>query len=84
MIDRTVVCFYDETSLQENEENLTLWAENRTAVMRPKSKGSGTMVSDFISEQEEYNEVKKADQTIRNRARQKEYGKGKQWILDMR
>ena len=52
--------------------------------MRPKSKGSGTMVSVFISEQEEYNEVKKADQTIRNRARQKEYGKAKQWILDMR
>ena len=62
-------------------------------MMRPKSKGSGIMVSDFICEKhdyleltdEEYDEVKKTDPTIRKHARQTlEYGEGKEgyWTSD--
>ena len=61
--------------------------------MRPKSKGSGIMVSDFICEKhgyleltdEEYDEVKKTDPTIRKHARQTlEYGEAKEgyWTSD--
>ena len=51
VIDKTVVLFHDETAFQSNEDQLTLWAEKETSIMRPKSKGNGIMVSDFISEQ---------------------------------
>ena len=84
VIEKTVVLFHDETTFQANEDQPTLWAEQGTSVMRPKSKGSGIMVSDFICEKhgyleltdEEYDEVKKTDPTIRKHARQTlEYGK---------
>ena len=87
VIDKTVVLFHDETTFQSNEDQLTLWAEKGTSIMRPKSKGNGIMVSDFISEQhgylqltqEEYDEAKKTDPTIRKHARQTlEYGEGKE------
>ena len=32
----------------------TLWASKGTNVVRPKSKGSGIMVSDFITERDGY------------------------------
>ena len=81
-----VVLFHDETTFQVNEDQPTLWAEKGTSVMRPKPKGSGIMVSDFIREKHGYLEltdkkhdkVKKSDPTIRKHARQTlEYGKGK-------
>lgn len=60
-----------------------MWGEKGTAVMRPKSKGSGIMVSDFIEEkhgylaltQEEYDRVKLTDPSAKMYARQLlEYG----------
>ena len=78
VIEKTVVLFHDETTFQANEDKLTLWAEKRTSVMRPKSRGCGIMVSDFISEnhgylqlsQEEYDEAKQSNPTIRKHARE--------------
>ena len=89
VIDKTIVLFHDETTFQSNEDQPTLWAEKGTTVMRPKSRGSGIMVSDFIGEkhgyleltQEEYDEAKKTDPTIHKHARQTlEYGKEKKGI----
>ena len=77
VIEQTVVLFHDETTFQANEDQPTLWAEKGTSVMRPKSRGCGIMVSDFISEnhgylqltQEEYDEAKQSNPTIRKHAR---------------
>ena len=54
VIDKTVVLFHDETTFQANEDQTTVWAPKGTKVIRPKSKGSGIMISDFISEQSGY------------------------------
>ena len=87
VIEKTVVLFHDETTFQANEDQPTLWAEKGTSVMRPKSRGCGIMISDFISEnhgylqltQEEYDEVKQSNPTIRKYARETlEYGEGKE------
>ena len=48
--DKTVIIFHDETTFQANDDQPTLWAEKGTCVMRPKSKGSDIMLSDFIEE----------------------------------
>ena len=46
--EKTAILFHDEFTFQANEDQPTLWAEKDTTVMRPKSKGSGIMVSNFI------------------------------------
>lgn len=92
-VDKTVVIFHDESTFQANDDQPTLWAEKGTSVMRPKSKGSGIMVSDFIDEkngylaltQEEYDRAKIEDPKAKMYARQLlEYGESKEgyWTLD--
>ena len=44
---RKLFLFHDETTFQDQP---TVWAQKGTNVIRPKSKGSGIMVSDFICE----------------------------------
>ena len=87
VIERTVVLFHDVSTFQANDDQPTLWAEKGTNVMRPKSKGSGIMVSDFIDErngyleltQEEYEQAKQKDPSIRKHARQLlEYGEARE------
>lgn len=87
VVEKTIVIFHDETTFQANDDQPTLWAEKGTTVMRPKSKGSGIMVSDFIDEkngylaltEEEYEAAKQADPTIKRYARQHlEYGESKE------
>ena len=87
LAEKTVVLFHDESTFQSNEDQPTLWAEKGTAVMRPKSKGSGIMVSDFIDKRngflhltdEEYARAKEKDPTIRRYARQLlEYGEARE------
>lgn len=66
VLNKTVLLFHDETTFQANEDQPTVWAPKGTKVIRPKSKGSGIMISDFICEQcgylsltdEEYEEAK--------------------------
>ena len=92
-VDKTVVIFHDESTFQANDDQPTLWAEKGTSVMRPKSKGSGIMVSDFIDEkngylaltQEEYDRAKIEDPKAKMYARQLlEYGESKEgyWTSD--
>lgn len=47
--DKIIITFHESTS-QANEDRPTLGAEKGTSAVRPKLKGSGIMVSDFIDE----------------------------------
>jgi len=49
--DKTVLLFHDETTVQANEDQLTLWAAKGTTLMH---KGSGIMTSDFTKEKGSY------------------------------
>ena len=93
IIEKTVFLFHDETTFQANEDQTTVWAPKGTKIIRPKSKGSGIMVSDFICEQsgylcltdDEYERAKVSDPTIKKHARQwLEYGEAKEgyWTSD--
>jgi len=93
VIKKTVVLFHDETTFQANNDQPAFWAAKDTKVMRPKSKGSGIMVSDFISERDgylaltggEYEVAKQTDPSIRQYARQQlEYGEAKEgyWMSE--
>ena len=92
-IDKTVIIFHDESTFQSNDDQPTLWGEKGTTVMRPKSKGSGIMISDFIDEKngflaltkEEYDRAVVNDPSIRMYARQfLEYGESREgyWTSD--
>ena len=50
VLDKTVIFFHDESTFQVNEDQSTFWGVKGTVVMKPKNKGSGIMVSDFIDE----------------------------------
>lgn len=91
--EKTVVLFHDETTFQANDDQPTLWAEKGTSIMRPKSKGSGIMLSDFIEERngylcltdEEYERAKAVDKTAKKYARRfLEYGESREgyWTSD--
>ena len=47
---KTAVFFHDESTFQSNEDQSLQWGLKGTHVMKPKSKGAGIMVSDFIDE----------------------------------
>lgn len=90
---KTVVLFHDETTFQANDDQTVFWGTKDTKVMRPKSKGSGIMVSDYIDEfngylaltMDEYQEAKKKDPTARMQARTLlEYGEAREgyWTSD--
>ena len=72
IIDKTVIFFHDESTFQSNDDQSTFWGEKGTTIMRPKSKGAGIMVSDFIDEhngylhltQEEYDQAKQSDSNL--------------------
>lgn len=48
--EKAVVFFHDESIYHVNEGQQTVWGKEGEHVLRPKSKGAGIMVSDFISE----------------------------------
>ena len=93
VVDKTVVFFHDETTFQCNDDQPTFWGTQGTHIMKPKSKGAGIMVSDFIDEfngylsltEEEYERAKESDPNIRMHAREfLEYGESKEgyWTSD--
>ena len=53
-IDKTVVLFYDESTFQANNDQTRYWGTKDMTILRPKSKGTGIMVSDFIDEHNGY------------------------------
>ena len=48
--DKTVVLFYEESTLQANEDQTTMWGKKGEHMLRSKRNGSGIMVSDFADE----------------------------------
>ena len=93
VVDKTVVFFRDESTFQSNDDQPTLWGTKNTHVLKPKSKGAGIMVSDFIDEKqgylaltaEEYDREKATDPMVKLQARTfLEYGESKEgyWTAD--
>ena len=51
---KTVFLFHDESTFQANDDQSTFWGTENMTFLRPKSKGTGIMVSDFIEEHNGY------------------------------
>ena len=93
VIDKTLIFFLDETTFQINDDQGTFWGTKGTIIMKPKGKGSGIIVSDFIDEksgylsltQEEYDRAKQIDPNIWIQVRcYLEYGESREgyWNCD--
>ena len=54
VIQKSVVIFHNKSTFQVNNEENWMWGEQRQYVLKPKSRGSGIMVSDFIDEHNGY------------------------------
>ena len=54
IVEKTVVIFHDESIFSAKEDQHTQWGTSDTITIKPKSKGSGIMVSDFIDEHNGY------------------------------
>ena len=91
--EKTVVFFHDETTFQSNEDQSSQWGVKGTKVMKPKSRGAGIMISDFIDEHngflsltdEEYERAKEANPRAKKYARRfLEYGENREgyWTRD--
>ena len=52
--EKTVVFFHDESTFHVKEDQPFQWGEKGNYRLRPKSKGSGIMVSDFVEERNGY------------------------------
>ena len=48
----TIFWFHDESSYNANDDQPTMWKDETMQVMRPKGRGTGLMVSDFIEERD--------------------------------
>ena len=88
-----VTIFHDESTFQSNEDQRYMWCQPDQTAIKPKSRGSGRMVSDFIDEYSGYlrlspSEVEAArviNPEITNEARQIiEYGENTDgyWTAD--
>ena len=90
---KTVVFFHDESTFMSNEDQPTQWGLKGEKMLKPKSKGSGIMVSDFVDEyngflalsDEECETATTKHPNIRKYAREfLEYGENKEgyWTRD--
>ena len=90
---KTVVLFHDESTFMANEDQPTQWGMKGEKMMKPKSKGAGIMVSDFIDEHngflalsdDEHEAAKASKPHIRKYAREfLEYGESREgyWTRD--
>ena len=88
VVETTVVIFHDESIFNANEDQQTQWGTPDTIMIKPKGKGLGIMVFDFIDEHNGYlalndDEYQKAlevyGSAIKKEARVLlEYGEGKE------
>ena len=54
MVAKTIIFFHDETTFQANDYERTQWGTKDDHMFVLKSKGAGIMISDCISEQDEF------------------------------
>ena len=74
---KNIFIFHDETTFNANDDEGLQWGTPDSQLIRPKSRGSGIMVSDFIIErdgflcltEEEYQAAKRNNHNIRTSAR---------------
>ena len=52
--EKNILIFHDESTFNANEDEGLQWGTADDQVIHPKSRGSGIMVSDFITENEGY------------------------------
>ena len=84
--ENSIIIFHDESIFCSNEDQSTQWGFTEDHFVRPKSKGSGIMVSDFINEEDgylrlsdEFEEARQLFPNIRKEARELlEYGGSKE------
>ena len=90
---KTVVLFHDESTFMANEDQPKQWGMKGEKIMKPKSKGEGIMVSDFIDKHngflalsdDEHEAAKASKPHIRKNAREfLEYGESREgyWTRD--
>ena len=90
---KTVVFFHDESMFMSNEDQPKQWGMKGEKIMKPKSKGAGIMVSDFVDEHngflalsdEEHDAAKASNPRIRKYAHEfLEYRESKEgyWTRD--
>ena len=84
--EKTVFFFHDESAFHANEDQKVQWGEKGTFMIRPKSQGSGIMVSDFVDEKngylslsdEEFVKAKADNPNLKQQAREiLEYGESR-------
>ena len=51
---KNVFIFHDESTFNANDDESLQWGTTESQLIKPKSRGSGIMVSDFITEQDGY------------------------------
>ena len=61
---RLVLIYHDESIFNSNEGQLWMWAAEDMVVLRPKSKGSGIMVSDFIDQHSGFLRLNEEEQAL--------------------
>ena len=85
--NKTVVFFHNESTFQANDDQWLQWDLKGDKIMKPKSRGAGLMVSDFIDEYNgflsltdaEFAEAKKKQPNMKPYAREfLEYGENKE------
>ena len=54
--DRTIIFFHDESTFSANDDQNIMWVVKGQKVIKPKCKGAGIMVSDFIEEKNDARE----------------------------
>ena len=77
--EKNIFIFHDESTFNANDDEALQWGRPESQIIRPKSRGSGIMVSDFITEkdgylcltEEEYAVAHRNDSNIRMGARTK-------------
>ena len=90
---KTVVFFHDESTLMSNKDQPTQWGMKGEKMMKPKSRGAGIMVSDFVDEHNgflalsdaEHDRAKASNPRIHKYAREfLEYGENREgyWTRD--
>ncbi len=52
--DNTIFWFHDESTFNANDDQPMMWKDATMQVIKPKGRGSGIMVSDFIEERDGY------------------------------
>ncbi len=88
-----VIIDHDESSYNANDDEPWMWADEKSQKLRPKSRGAGIMVSDFVTEvdgwlrltDEEYQKAKRINPHIQKEARVTlEYGEARDgwWVSD--